>query len=196
MSNKLMRVAPSDETHDDKEEVKELNIPTRFINPMKSQNYREVFTIKRHDLLHPTLSDCMNKIPLFNVLYHTFLKQDAIDNEYLRGFLDLIGVTSGLLLSAVAAFYLSIDYTETEKARERFAHAPYNQTRWGRTAKGVDPLIVELTTYTTASMYLLGTSLSLVLMFFFFSGMGENNGVNVPKMSKLCPQYNPFVISG
>lgn len=122
------------------EDAMELNIPTRFINPSQSQNYMDVYTVKHHahKLSKITLSDWLEKIPLFNVLYHTLLNHDHIDNEYLRGFLDLLGVTTGLLLSAVVAFPLSVDFTEIEKARERFARAPYNQSRWGRTAEGVD----------------------------------------------------------
>lgn len=173
------------------EDARELNIPIRFINPSQSQNYLDVFTVKDHARLSVTRSDCLNKVPLFNVLYHTLLNHDHIDNEYLRGFLDLLGVTTGLLLSAVVAFPLSVDFAEIEKARERFARAPYNQSRWGRTANGVDPLVVQLSTFTTASLYLLGTAITLVIMFFFFSGMNESNAPNVPKMSKLCPQPIP-----
>lgn len=179
MTSTQTKVTPSNV--DDKHR-KELNIPTRFINPMQAQNYLEVFTVKRHGNVTSSVSDCVNKIPLFNVLYHAFLNHDAIDNEYLRGFLDLIGVTTGLMLSAVVALPLSIDYSEIEQTRKRFAHAPYNMTRWGRTAKGVDPLIVQLTMYTTGSIYMLGTSVALVLMFFFFSGMQESNALNVPKI--------------
>ncbi len=164
-----------------------LNIPIRFINSRKQDDFYNFYSLKRDDLKE----SMWYRMPLINVFYDEFIDEDYVTNEYIMGFLEMVGLLTALFLSAVAAIPMSVDFEELDAARKRFASDPYLQTRWG----GNDTIMYELSAYSTCAIYMLGTAVSLIIFFFFFSGMNNYNDENTPgKIRKEWWKYHKIII--
>jgi hypothetical protein len=148
-----------------------ISVPIRFINPEKRDDYFGVRILR----LSKGCEGLFYRIPFFNTMYDQFLDLELKSSEQIKRILHSVGFLTALFLLFITNVPATVNYAEIGEATDRFAIAPYNETSWGKAN-----IVEALTTFTTAAIYLLGTVMCTVVMFYMFTDLEDSNNENIP----------------